>query len=143
MITLNYSAHIVAPREKVWQVLWADETYRTWSSAFMEGSYAESYWEEGAEIKFLTPDKNGMFGIIEKMIPNTEMSFRHLGEIKDGIEVKKNWKDGTERYFLANKDAGTQLDIVLTMDDGNKEFAGYLNAAFPEALKMIKQLSEV
>jgi uncharacterized protein YndB with AHSA1/START domain len=142
MIIMNYSAHIIASREKVWQLLWADDTYRTWTAAFMEGSYAESSWEEGAKIKFLTPAKQGMYGVIEKMVPDTEMSFRHLGEIKDGKEEKKNWKDASERYFLSDKDGGTQLDIVLTMDDENKQFAGYLNEAFPKALAIIKQLSE-
>jgi uncharacterized protein YndB with AHSA1/START domain len=142
MITLNYTAHVRAPREKVWQLLWADDTYRLWTAAFMEGSYAESSWKEGATIKFLTPDKQGMYGIIEKMVPDTEMSFRHLGEIKDGKEENKNWTDATERYFLSDKDGGTQLDVVLTMDDESREFAGYLNEAFPKALAIIKQLSE-
>jgi len=142
MIKLNYAEHITAPREKVWQLLWADETYRKWTAAFMEGSYAESSWKEGTRIQFLTPDKQGMFGIIEKLVPNTEMSFRHLGEIKNGMEEKKNWQDATERYFLSDRDGGTQLDVVLTIDDKNKEFAGYLNAAFPKALGIIKQLSE-
>ena len=84
-----------------------------------------------------------MFGIIEKKIPNTEMSFRHQGEIKDGVEEIKNWKNATERYFLSDKDGvGMQMDVVLTMDDENKEFAGYFNDVFPKALEIVKELSE-
>ncbi|MES2848675.1 MAG: SRPBCC domain-containing protein [Bacteroidota bacterium] len=142
MITLNYSTNIKAPREKIWEILWNDDTYRKWTAAFMEGSYAESTWEEGDKISFLAPDKGGMFGIIEKKVPNTEMSFRHKGEIKDGVEEIKNWENATERYFLSDKDGGTQLDVVLTMDDENKEFAGYFNDVFPKALGTIKQLGE-
>jgi uncharacterized protein YndB with AHSA1/START domain len=142
MITLNYSANINAPREKVWQVLWNDATYRKWVAPFMEGSYAESTWEEGARILFLAPGKGGMFGIIEKKVPDTEMSFRHLGEIKNGKEERKNWENATERYFLSDKDGGTQLDVMLTMDDKNKDFENYFNQTFPRSLAVVKELAE-
>lgn len=142
MITLNYSTNIKAPRQKVWEVLWNDATYRKWTAPFIEGSYAESNWEEGDKISFLAPDKGGMFGIIEKKVPNTEMSFRHQGEIKDGKEEIKNWENATERYFLSDKDGGTQLDAVLTMDDENKDFANYFNEAFPKSLAIVKELAE-
>lgn len=142
MITLNYSVHINAGREKVWQILWNDDTYRKWTAAFMEGSYAESTWQEGAKVSFLTPSKEGMYGVIEKMTPHAEMSFKHLGEIKNGREEPKDWKHATERYFLSDKDGGTQLDIELTMDEENKEFAGYFNEAFPKAIGILKGLCE-
>ncbi len=142
MLTLNYSTSIQASREKVWEILWSDATYRKWTAPFMEGSYAESTWEEGAKISFLAPGKGGMFGIIEKKVPNTEMSFRHQGEIKDGKEEIKNWENATERYFLSDKDGGTQLDAVLTMDDENKDFAKYFNEVFPKSLAIVKELAE-
>jgi hypothetical protein len=108
----------------------------------MEGSYAESSWEEGARIAFLSPDKNGMFGIIQTKIVNAEMTFKHLGEIKNGIEEKKNWENATESYQLSEIEEGTFLKVVLTMDDANKEFEGYFNEAFPKALTILKQLCE-
>lgn len=142
MITLNYSTNIKAPREKVWEILWNDATYRQWTAAFMEGSYAESTWEEGAKISFLAPGKGGMFGIIQKKVPNTEMSFRHQGEIKDGREEIKHWENATERYFLSDNNGSTQLDVVLTMDDENKDFGNYFNEVFPKSLAIVKELSE-
>src|SRR5215217_2510347 len=98
MTTLHYSTTIKATPDVVWKNLWNDDTYRKWTSVFMEGSYAESSWEEGARIAFLNPDNNGMFGIIQTKIPNSEMTFRHQGEIKNGIEEKKNWENATESY---------------------------------------------
>lgn len=142
MITLNYSVDINAPREKVWQILWDDASYRKWTSAFMEGSYAESTWKEGEKISFLSPGNNGMFAVIEKKIDNTEMSFRHLGEIKNGVEELKNWQDASERYFLSDNNGGTLLKVVLTMSEDNKEFETYFNEAFPKSLAILKSLCE-
>lgn len=37
MKTLNFLIKIKASKEKVWNVLWDDETYRKWTSTFSEG----------------------------------------------------------------------------------------------------------
>lgn len=142
MITLHYSTTINAPKEKVWQYLWEDASYRKWTAAFMEGSYAESNWNEGDKIYFLTPKKEGMFGIIQTKIPNAEMTFRHLGEIKDGVEEPKNWQNATESYRLSSENGHTQVDVILTMDDANKEFENYFSEAFPKALAVLKDICE-
>ena len=52
MKTQKYEITINATKEKVWEVLWTDETYRKWTSAFSEISSAESDWEEGSRIIF-------------------------------------------------------------------------------------------
>ena len=142
MITLNYSVAIKSTPEVVWEKLWNDETYRKWTSVFMEGSYAESTWEEGARIAFLGPDKNGMFGIIKKKVVNAEMTFKHLGEIKNGIEEPKNWENATESYRLSRTEDGTLLTVLVTMDEANKEFENYFNEAFPKGLSILKQICE-
>ena len=77
MKKLQFSIEINAPKEKVWDTLWQDENYRKWTSVFMEGSFAESDWKEGGKIHFLTPDRNGMFGIIEKLVPFEKMYFEN------------------------------------------------------------------
>lgn len=80
--------------KKIWNVLWTDATYRMWTSAFCEGSYAVSDWKEGSKILFLSPDGGGMSSIIAKNIPNEFMSFKHLTEVKNNeeqpIDEKKN-----------------------------------------------------
>lgn len=142
MITRNYSITIKSTADVVWQTLWNDDTYKKWTAAFMEGSYAESSWEEGAKISFLSPGENGMFGIINKKVENEEMTFKHLGEIKNGVEENKNWNDATESYRLSSVPDGTLVNVVLTMDDANQNFAGYFDEAFPKALAELKRLCE-
>lgn len=66
MSTLTFSVKIKAPKKKVWETLWNDASYRKWTAAFMEGSYAESDWNEGDKISFLTPNRDGMFGLFKK-----------------------------------------------------------------------------
>lgn len=67
------------------------------------------------------------------------MSFRHLGETKDGVEISAEWAGATENYFLAEYGNGTELTTVM---DSNEEFKEYFETTFPKALQMVKQLSE-
>ncbi|HKB45678.1 MAG TPA: SRPBCC domain-containing protein [Chitinophagaceae bacterium] len=139
MTTLKFTTKINAPKEKVWETLWNDTSYRKWTAAFMEGSYAESDWKEGSKILFLTPKGDGMFSIIEKKIPNQEMTFKHLGELKNGIEESKNWEGAKESYHLEEKNGITELDVQL---DSVGEFEQYFNDTFPKALNVLKQIAE-
>src|SRR6185436_21158798 len=86
MKNLNFSINIKSPKEKVWSVLWDDLTYRKWTSVFSPGSYAVSDWKEGSKVMFLSPNGEGMFSNIARLIPNELMSFKHLGTVKDGKE---------------------------------------------------------
>jgi uncharacterized protein YndB with AHSA1/START domain len=56
----EYQTRIKASREKVWEVLWGNETYPQWTSAFSEGSKVETTWEEGGKVLFLNGDNEGM-----------------------------------------------------------------------------------
>ena len=139
MTTLDFSIQINAPKEEVWQQLWSDAGYRKWTSPFMEGSYAESDWNEGSKIKFLSPNGEGMFGIIKRKIENKEMSFEHQGEIVNGKEEPRNWGGAQERYFLSDNNGGTELKVQLQTTE---EYKDYFNTAFPKALEMVKNISE-
>lgn len=46
METLEFKIRIKAPAEKVWSVLWDEETYKKWTSVFCEGSHTISDWNE-------------------------------------------------------------------------------------------------
>src|SRR5688500_16787006 len=82
----HYLVEINAPKEKVWKILWSDDSYRDWTSVFCEGSCANSDWKEGSKILFLSGTGEGMYSVIDKNIPNQFMSFRHIGVVKNGIE---------------------------------------------------------
>ena len=144
MKRINFSSHINAAPEKVWNVLWNDSTYRQWTSAFSEGSYAVSDWKEGSDIQFLSPTGDGMFSEIDRLIPNELMSFTHLGVMKEGVkqpedETTKAWSGSKEVYYLKNSGNGTDLKVEL---DSTDEFADYFSKTFPLALEKVKSLAE-
>lgn len=90
-----------APKEKVWNVLWNDTTYKKWTSVFSEGSHAETDWNEGSKVLFLDGKGQGMVSMIASKKPNVFMSFKHLGTIKDGVEdmdsdETKKWSGSME-----------------------------------------------
>ena len=144
MITLNFSIPINAPKEKVWKVLWDDITYRQWTSAFTEGSYAVSDWEQGSKILFLSPSGQGMFSTIAKKIPNECMWFKHLGTVKDGKEqpedeASKNWWGAMENYTLKEISEVTELSVAIDVTENEEQ---YFRDTFPKALEKVKSLSE-
>jgi len=139
MKTLKFTETIKAPKAKVWETLWNDETYRHWTSPFMEGSYAESDWKEGSRILFLSPGGNGMYSIIEKKIPNEQMTFKHLGEVKNGVETPGDWAGAKEIYHLEEKNGTTQLEVQM---DSVGEFEEYFSKTFPVALNKVKEIAE-
>lgn len=139
MAKLKFPVTINAPKEKVWEKLWDDKSYRQWTSAFMEGSYAESDWKEGSKILFLSPNGNGMFSTIEKKVPNEQMIFRHHGEIKNGVEETKDWGEARESYFLKEKNGVTELNVEL---DSTGEADQYFQDTFPKALTILKEMAE-
>jgi hypothetical protein len=139
MKKIEFSIDIMATKEKVWDMLWSDAGYRKWTSAFTEGSYAESNWQEGSKIRFLSPGGDGMFAIIESKKDFEEMIFKHLGEIKNGMEVPKDWAGAKEAYYLKEENGITQLRVSL---DTVEDYENYFTEAFQKALQILKQNSE-
>ena len=145
MQKINFSTTINAPKEKVWQTLWDDSSYRKWTSAFSEGSYAETdNWKEGTEVKFLDPNGCGMVSRIATNRENEFMSFEHLGEVKDGVIDKdsdkvKQWAGAKENYTLKEASGVTILDIEM---DTAEEYKDMFSQMWPKALLNVKELSE-
>jgi hypothetical protein len=144
MKRLRFTAQIHAGKQKVWSVLWQDKTYRRWTSAFDKGSYAVSDWTKGSRIQFLNAKGNGMFSLIENNIPNELMSFRHLGEVKGGIEqpsdkMSNDWEGSLEIYELTGTEKETELDIEIDVPEG---FENSIQSAFTKGILIIKELAE-
>ncbi len=141
---ISFSTTIKATKEKVWAVLWNDETYKAWTSAFTQGSYAVSDWNEGSKILFLDSKGSGMYSTIAKKIPNEFMSFKHIGEVKDNIELPldektQSWSGSMEEYTLKETDGTTELTIEM---DAVESFMDYFTKTFPVAIENIKKLAE-
>lgn len=144
METLDFKIKIKAPREKVWDVLWEDETYRKWTAAFCEGTYVETNWEEGGKIHFLNPNGEGMNSIIESKIPNEYMAFKHISGLKDFKEMPidaetAQWTGSMETYRLTQEDGFTVLEAKV---DTLEKYSDYFKTTFPSGLEVVKQLSE-
>ncbi|WP_428740854.1 SRPBCC domain-containing protein [Tenacibaculum sp.] len=140
----EFKTIISAAPEKVWRVLWNDDTYRKWTAIFSEGSYAKTDWEEGSKALFLTPDGRGMVSKIKQRIPNVYMSIEHLGIIENGKEdfaskEAKEWSGATESYELKFVDGDTHLNVKMDVLDAYKNF--FLDT-WPKALGKIKELAE-
>ena len=144
MEKLHFSILINATPEKIWKVLWTDDTYRKWTSAFAEGSYAQSDWKEGSKILFLGGEGSGMVSRIAQSKPNEFMSFEHLGVVKDGVEDTtsddvKPWAGSHEDYTLKKVNGKTELSVDM---DITEEFKEMFSNMWPKALQNVKKLSE-
>ena len=145
MEKINFSTRINAPREKVWKVLWNDDSYRRWTSVFAEGSYAETdNWKEGSKVLFLSPGGDGMVSKVASNKENAFMSFEHLGVVKNGVEDTesesvKGWAGARENYTLTEENGKTKLAVDLESTD---EFKDYFIKTFPVALEKVKELAE-
>jgi hypothetical protein len=140
----EFKISIDAPRDKVWDVLWNDETYPEWTSVFAEGSHAKTDWEEGSTVHFLDGKGSGMISKIKRKKPYEFMSFEHLGVIKDDIqdtesEEVKQWAGAHEDYTLHDRNGKTELVVEM---DIVEDYADYFMKTFPKALQSVKQLSE-
>ena len=144
MEKIRFTTIINAPREKVWSVLWTDESYRAWTAVFSAGSQAITDWKKGSKVLFTDGKGSGMVSRIDDLVPNEFMSFQHLGELKDGVEDTtservQQWAGGRENYTL--KSIGDTTELITELDMV-AEFKDYFMNTFPKALAKVKELSE-
>ncbi len=144
MEKLEFKTVINAAPEKIWDVLWNDDTYRKWTSAFSEGSHAQTDWKQGSKVLFLDGNGHGMVSRIAENRANEYMSIEHLGEIRDGVEDTtsdnvKAWAGSHENYTLKKINGKTELSIDM---DITEEFKDMFAKIWPVALENVKRLSE-
>jgi len=142
--TIHASTTVEAPKEKVWDVLTGDESYRIWSSTFSEGSYVQTDWTVGSKIFFKDEDGSGLVGRIIEYVPLKTISIEYDGEIIDGKEEygsddAKAIKGAHEVYQLDEKDGVTRLTVECDMTE---EYFDMMSQLWDKALEKIKQLSE-
>ena len=144
MEKLNFKTVIDASPEKIWKILWSDDTYRKWTSAFSEGSFAQTDWKQGSKVLFLDGSGQGMVSRIAENRPNEFMSIEHLGEVKDGVEDTtsdrvKAWAGAHENYSLKKVNGKTELSIDMDITD---EYKDMFTQIWPKALENVKNLAE-
>ncbi len=146
MIKLNFTIDIQAPKQKVWEVMLADKTYREWTGAFQEGSYYEGSWDKGSKIQFLASDDGKLSGMTSKIaenIPYEYISIEHLGEVTDGKEdPTSEWAGSHENYRFSELNGVTTLTVELEGSVDNPEMTEMFEQMWPRALSKLKEIVE-
>jgi uncharacterized protein YndB with AHSA1/START domain len=147
MTRLEFSVRIDAPREKVWETMLGDATYRQWTSIWAEGSHYVGDWSEGSRILFLAPGEKGPAGMVSRIRrnrPHELISIEHVGVVEDGEEDTSSeavaaWAGALENYTFREVDGGTEVRVEM---DTTEEFREMFEATWPKALERLKELAE-
>jgi len=161
MQKLHFSIQINAKKEKVWDVMLGDATYREWSrSYYIAGSYYVGDWSEGSKMLFMSthytgPEESGWISRINENRKYEFISIEHIGSVSDGKEDTtsedvKLYLPSYENYTFVDKDGGTEVLIDIEIPDDKimhdlSLLDGYKNGLeekWPKVLKAIKELSE-
>ena len=148
MQKLNFSIVINASKEKVWNTMLEDKTYRIWTEAFSKGSHFIGDWSKGSKILFLGPNENGEMGGMVSRIKENKLyefiSIEHLGVVENGKEdtssdAVKSWAGSLENYTFKDKNGATEILVEM---DSNEEYAEMFTGMWPKALQKLKEISE-
>lgn len=147
MEKMRFQTLINASKEKLWDSLWTDANYQAWTSAFAEGSKAESDWKKGSRILFTDGKGSGMVSMIAENKPYDFMSFQHLGELKNGVEdletaKTQGWGGAHENYTLKDVDGKTELTVEMDNMGMSQDMLDYFNNTWPIALAKLKAIAE-
>lgn len=142
--TIEQTMTISASRERVWDVLLSEEYFPQWTAEFMEGSYAETDWQEGSRVRFLTPDGSGIAGQIVASDRPALLDIRYDGQVIEGKEdydspEAQELRGAHETYRLSEQDGGTSLAIASDMAEA---YYADMSEAWQRALAKVKALAE-
>ncbi len=142
MKRVKFSIEIEASKEKVWNTLWDDKTFRIWANIIDEGTYLKGIMKEGNEIEFISSVNGyGVTSLIEKLNLNEFVLFRHSSDTKEvgKKERKKEWTGGMESYSLIEKG---NITLLIVESDIPIELEELFKDRIPKSLDCIKSLSE-
>ncbi|MES2329157.1 MAG: SRPBCC domain-containing protein [Bacteroidota bacterium] len=147
MEKMVFQTLISASKEKLWDSLWTDANYQVWTSAFAEGSKAESDWKKGSRILFTDGKGSCMISMIAENRPYDFMSFQHLGELKNGVEdmetaKTQGWAGAYENYTLKDVNGKTELTVEMDNMGMSQDMLDYFNNTWPKALEKLKGIAE-
>lgn len=145
METLSYEIIIDAPKQKVWDILWNEETYGEWTQFFNPGSRMKSDWKVGGKTYFVNAEGAGMVSTIDTLEKPDQIIFKHLGivdkeghEDTESMEVKQ-WSGCFEKYILIDFDGKTKLHTEVQTE---KAWEENINTGFTKGLEVVKNLAE-
>lgn len=145
---LHFEITINCPLEKVYETMFREDSYKSWTSLFNSSSHYAGSWEKGSKILFLGTDSkgavSGMVSRIKENLTNEFVSIEHLGIVKNGQEIicgreADQWRGTLENYTYSGLNGKTLLSVDI---DSNQEFKSYFSETWPEALKKLKSICE-
>jgi len=141
MKEMRFRVEIHATKEKVWDTLWQDDTFRQWAGIIDPGTYMSGELKEGNEVQFISANGYGVTSLVEKLVPGEFLLLRHQADTQGNgkREREKEWTGGKESYRLAEKDRMTTLAVAF---DVPPEMEEYFKVNYPKALERVKALAE-
>lgn len=142
---LHFSININATKERVWEILWDEESYKIWTKPFGEGLSYNGDLKQNGRIHFLSTDRTGMYSDVVFFKENELVVFKHIGEISNFQEQElnessKHWTGCFEIYRLMEINATmTELEVEIDVTNDHIE---YMKKKFPLGLEKVKELSE-
>ena len=127
MKKLHFSVQINAKKEKVWDVMLGDATYREWQGSVWEGSYYKGDWSEGSKVLFLAPhlagpEESGWIGKVKENRKYEFISIEEIGHVSDGVERMTSEDERAlfpmyQNYTFVDKNGGTEILIDIDFLD--------------------------
>lgn len=142
MKEMRFQVEIRATKERVWDTLWQDETFREWAGIIDPGTYMKGELQEGSEVEYISAENGyGVTSLVEKLTPGEFVLLRHSADTQDsGVrERDKQWTGGKESYCLMESDGTTTLTATF---DVPPELEEYFTVTYPKALERVKDLAE-
>lgn len=138
----EFSIEIHAPKERVWETLWNDVTFRDWANLIDEGMYMKGELIEGEEVQFISGINGyGVTSVVEKLEPYSFVLLRMLVDTKESGEAlrEEEWTGGSESYAL--NEEGEVTTLTLTTDVPPTQEVT-MRERLPKALARVKELAE-
>jgi uncharacterized protein YndB with AHSA1/START domain len=140
----RFEVDINAPAAKVWQLMWDAEGYKRWTAPFSAGSYAEGNFEQGGEVRFLTPDGSGMYSKVLYTKAPQKIILSHIGEIKNGKPLPvdaaaERWTGCLESYTYTENNGVTHLLAEVDIEETHGD---YMQQKFPPSMQEVKKMCE-
>lgn len=141
MKEVQFSIEINASKEKVWEVLWSDQTLRDWAGIIDAGTHMVGELKEGNEVQFISGNGYGVTSLVEKLVPGEFLLLKHRADTQEEgkREREHEWTGGEESYSLIERDGTTTLTAEF---DVPSEMEEYFKVNYPKALERVKVLAE-
>lgn len=142
MRKLQFSIEINATKERVWDTLWQDQTFREWASIIDPETYMVGDLKEGGEIQFISSASGyGVTSLVEKLTAGEFLLLKHRADTQENgnREREEQWTGGEESYSLTKTDSTTTLTVAF---DVPSELEEMFKVSYPQALERVKVLAE-